>query len=136
MGADDSASVGVLSERINEIFNGGGAEDDIVRIADDKSFIVVNELAGAGDRGAVAVGERRILDDNGDFREAKDGLDGGKAILFTLGVELLLGLLGGIVKVVFVDGLPLGGGDENDFFDAGGETFFDDELNHGAVAYR
>ena len=61
MGADDSASVGVLSERINEIFNGGGAEDDIVRIADDKSFIVVNELAGAGDRGAVAVGERRVI---------------------------------------------------------------------------
>ena len=74
------------------------------------------------------------MGDDGDFGEVEDFFDRGKAVLFALGVELGFGFFGGVVEVIFVDVLPFRGDDEDDFLYASGETFFDDELDDGAVA--
>ena len=134
LAGDNGGSIRMFGKSIDEIFDGGGTKNNIVGIDSEKSFVVTNEGAGGSNRGAVAIGERGVLGDDGDFREVEDVLDGGVAIFLALGGELFANAVDAVVEIVFVDWFALGGGNDDDFLDSGLNTFFDDELHDGAIA--
>ena len=90
LATDDGTGVGVFVEGVDEVFDGGFTVNDIVGIDGDEGFVVFDELFSAGDGGAVAVGEGRVLGDDGDFGEVQDLFDGFEAVGLALGGDSTL----------------------------------------------
>ena len=72
LAGDDGGGVRVFLESVEEVRNGGFTEDEVVGVDCDKGFVIADIRAGGGDRGAVAVRIRGVLDDNGDFGEVEN----------------------------------------------------------------
>jgi len=128
---DGENGVAKTVEDVHELADGGSAaEDDVVR-KEDGERLIADEVAGNED--GVAVAQALLLADesHGDFGGLADSVE---ELLFAGGLEDALELKV-VIEEVF-DGALGGAGDHDDLFEAGGDGFFDDVLDDGAINER